>query len=182
MQLKSLTILAFSAMAMAQSANPTEVSVLQVLATALPSSLLAVAATNPAALGSIISSEFAAGQTPAWYSALPPDVKSYLPILASEELGSTTMLASPTGPVSVQPTSVGNATSMAISASIGSVNNSTVVSSVHPATLTTTGGAAGASSTKAAASSSSSGGASYPTAVVGAGIAGAIGFLGMLAL
>jgi hypothetical protein len=40
----------------------------------------------------------------------------------------------------------------------------------------------GASSTDAAATTISTGGASYPTAVMGAGIAGALGFLGMLAM
>ena len=62
----------------------------------------------------------------------------------------------------------------------------------HARTTHLTGGAhttkAGSSNTKAAASSSSgsssssSGGASMPTAIIGAGLAGAVGFVGLLAL
>ena len=53
-------------------------SVDSVLVTALPPSLLAIAVTNPAEVASIIASSFAAGQTPAWFSALPSGVQSYL--------------------------------------------------------------------------------------------------------
>jgi len=147
----------------------TEASVLSVLATALPPSLLAIGITNAPEVGSIIASSFSAGQTPAWYSALPEDVKSYLPILYSEQ--------APTTPVpSVQAS---------ISASISSSLNTTTISSVHSASLkatTTEASSVAGSASSAGASSTSSGGASYPSAVVGAGVAGALGLLGMLAL
>lgn len=179
MQFKALTVLALSALAIAspelekrQSAsitgNPTESSVLSVLATALPPSLLAIGVTNAPEVGSIIASAFAAGETPAWYSALPSDVKSYLPILLSEEAATATP--------SVQAS---------ISAIISSSLNTTTISSVHSASLkatTTAAGSAAGSASSAGASHTSTGGASYPSAVVGAGVAGALGLLGMLAL
>ena len=148
----------------------TEASVLSVLATALPPSLLAIGVTNAAEVGTIIASEFSAGQTPGWYSALPSDVKSYLPILFSEEAATTTPLSS------VQAS---------ISAGISSSLNTTTISSVHSASLkatTTAAGSVAGSASSAGASSTSSAGASYPSAVVGAGVAGALGLLGMLAL
>jgi hypothetical protein len=151
----------------------TEASVLGVLATALPPSLLAIAVTNAAEVGSIIESEFSAGQTPAWYSALPSDVKSYLPILYSEEAAAATSVAPIT---SVQAS---------ISGGISSSLNTTTISSVHSASLkatTTAAGSVAGSAASAGASSTSTAGASYPSAVVGAGVAGALGLLGMLAL
>lgn len=176
MQFKALTVLALSALVIASpelekrqnastTENPTELSVLSVLATALPPSLLAIGYTNAPEVGSIIASAFSAGQTPAWYSALPSDVKSYLPILYSEEAPTTTPLS--------------------ISAGISSSLNTTAISSVQSASLKATTTAAGSvtgSASSAGASSTSSGGASYPSAVVGAGVAGALGLLGMLAL
>lgn len=53
-------------------------SIIQVLQTALPSSLFQEALTNSAAVSSQIASEFAAGETPSWYSAIPSDIKTYL--------------------------------------------------------------------------------------------------------
>lgn len=183
MQFKALTVLALSALAIASpevkkrqspsvTENPTQASVLSVLLTALPPSLLAIGATNAPEIGSIIASSFSAGQTPAWYSALPPDVKSYLPILYSQEAPTTTPVSAP----SVQAS---------ISAIISSSLNTTTISSVHSASLkatTTAAGSVAGSASGAKASSTSSGGASYPSAVVGAGVAGALGLLGMLAL
>lgn len=48
------------------------------LATALPSSLVAEALTNSAAVSSEIASEFMAGATPSWFAALPSDIQTYL--------------------------------------------------------------------------------------------------------
>ena len=148
-------------------------SVDSVLLTALPPSLLAIAVTNTAAVASIIESAFSAGQTPAWFSALPTDVQNYL--LYSE--------------VTPTATPVGNSIS-SVQASIGATLspslNTTTVSYVHSASLkattTTAGGVAGSASGTSGAHASSTGGASYPSAVVGAGVAGALGLLGMLAL
>ncbi|GAB7338619.1 hypothetical protein MBLNU457_5354t1 [Dothideomycetes sp. NU457] len=79
MQIKSLALVfAASSMAMAQSADPNLISIYQVLATALPSSLVAEALTNSAAVSSEIASEFRAGATPSWFAALPTDIQTYL--------------------------------------------------------------------------------------------------------
>jgi hypothetical protein len=180
MQFKAFTVLALSTLAIASpelekrqttspstTENPIQASVDSVLLTALPSSLLAIAITNSDEAASIIASSFAAGETPAWFSALPTDVQSYL--LYSE--------------VTPTATPLGNSTSATFSPSL----NTTVISSVHSASLTATttgaGSAAGsASGSASSAHASSTGGASYPSAVVGAGVAGALGLLGMLAL
>lgn len=53
-------------------------SVVSVLQTALPSSLLNEALTNSAGVSSQIASQFAAGETPGWFSSLPNEVKTYL--------------------------------------------------------------------------------------------------------
>jgi hypothetical protein len=50
-------------------------SIFGVLQTALPSSLVAEALTNSQAVASEISSQFAAGETPTWFSALPTDIQ-----------------------------------------------------------------------------------------------------------
>lgn len=185
MQFKALTVLALSALAIASpelkkrqspstTENPTEASVLSVLETALPASLLAIGIANPDELASLIASSLSAGQTPAWYSALPPDVKSYLPTLLSEEASAATV-----------STPLSNTAS--ISGIISPSLNTTTISSVHSASLKATTTAAGstagsAAATASSAHASSTGGASYPSAVVGAGVAGALGLLGMLAL
>lgn len=53
-------------------------SVYSVLLTALPSSLLNLAQTNAPAVSSIIQSDLANGKTPAWFTALPKDIQTYL--------------------------------------------------------------------------------------------------------
>ncbi|KAJ9252478.1 hypothetical protein DTO207G8_4819 [Paecilomyces variotii] len=106
MQLKSIAILLFSTIAFAQegvekradesslniaaiTSFPSEISfpslptnsippsVLSVLETAVPSSVLDGLATDSAYRSSYISA-IKAGSTPAWYSSLPPDVKAYV--------------------------------------------------------------------------------------------------------
>ncbi|KAF2496190.1 hypothetical protein BU16DRAFT_581588 [Lophium mytilinum] len=179
--------------------DPTEASVLSVLLTALPSSLLQIAITNQNEVGSIIASSFSAGETPGWYSALPNDVKSYLPILYAEQTptpSSSSVASASSTPAPSSSSSVLTVISTVVgtvSATISPSGNGTVVSTVHSPTLSATtagsessiasaSGASGASGATAAASSTQTGGASYPTAVMGAGIAGALGFLGMLAM
>lgn len=59
---------------------------ISVLETALPSSLLAEALTNSAAVYSQVASEFAAGTTPSWFAALPTRIQTYLdPAIASTQ-------------------------------------------------------------------------------------------------
>ncbi|KAJ9294468.1 hypothetical protein DTO271G3_6736 [Paecilomyces variotii] len=106
MQLKSIAILLFSTIAFAQegvekradesslniaaiTSFPSDISfpslptnsippsVLSVLETAVPSSVLDGLATDSAYRSSYISA-IKAGSTPAWYSSLPPDVKAYV--------------------------------------------------------------------------------------------------------
>lgn len=169
------------------------VSVESVLATALPLSLLSIAITNPNAVASIISSEFAAGETPAWYSSLPANIKSYLtadaatafltsstPAPSTSSSFSASAYATSTPATTPAPTVVSSGTAIA---SLGSVVSS-LNSTFHSATLSTSTKATLAASTgaSAAATAASTGAASLPTAVIGAGLAGALSMLGMLVL
>ncbi|KAF2813320.1 uncharacterized protein BDZ99DRAFT_556858 [Mytilinidion resinicola] len=67
-----------------------EQSIYDVLATALPLSFYEIAITDPGAVSSILSSEFAAGETPSWYEALPADVKTYLETATGGLFGDST--------------------------------------------------------------------------------------------
>ena len=150
----------------------TAASVLGVLLTALPPSLLSIAATNTDEVISIVASSFSAGETPAWFSALPTDVQSYL-------LSGAAFTATPMDTASI------SSVQASIGATLSPSLNTTAISSVHSASLkatTTEASSVAGSPSSAGASSTSSGGASYPSAVVGAGVAGALGLLGMLAL
>jgi uncharacterized membrane protein YgcG len=91
-------------------------SILGVLQTALPSSLVAEAITNSAAVASEIASQFAAGETPTWYSALPTDIQSYL--MPSDAAGVSSLTAAASSLVTGGVSAVTNATSSASSASI----------------------------------------------------------------
>lgn len=65
-------------------------SVYSVLLTALPPSLLNLAQTNAPAVSSIIQSDFANGKTPAWFTALPKDIQTYLVPAAATSTPDTT--------------------------------------------------------------------------------------------
>ncbi|KAF2120799.1 hypothetical protein BDV96DRAFT_565553 [Lophiotrema nucula] len=184
MFLKSLAVLALSAAALAAEEKrqviPTDslgFSVLSVLATAIPQSEQSAARANATAFALSVASSISAGTPPSWYQALPSDVKSYLPILYPVAAPASTTAA----PTSAPTSSVGTA-----SVGTGSTIQNVTVSSVSSATLGTTGGAnsEAPSSTGGSASTSgpATGAAAYPTAVVGAGVAGALGFVAMLAL
>ena len=138
-----------------------QASLLSVLETAIPSSVVSLAATNPAALASDLASSISASQTPDWVKALPTDVRSMLPQL----IGTTKAAVSSASAASTSAASGGALPS----------GNSTGVTSVKSASLTSTGKGS-------ATSAASTGGAAYPTGVVGAGVAGAVGVLGMLVL
>lgn len=169
---------------------PRQQSALLALATALPPSVLAVAATNQAAFASEVASSIAAGNTPEWYQALPTDVKSALASIypvstPAESTPSETVAPSSSNEVSsvVETTAaVTSAPAVVTSApvvvpsgtgasSIGT--NSTGVTSVNTPTLSGTG---------SVQPTEAPGAASVPSAAIGAGIAGALAFLGMLAL
>jgi len=165
----SATILALAGAAAAASVDPASASL--ALFSVLPSSLQAIAITNPAEAATIISSEFKTG-TPSWFTSLPTAVQSYF-VTAGGSAPATTGLANST------------IVSIAKNSTVTPGSNSTITYAT--ATLSAAGTAAASTSALStisgkAGSSSSTGGASMPTQVVGAGIAGALGLIGMLAL
>ncbi|KAK4508463.1 hypothetical protein PRZ48_002202 [Zasmidium cellare] len=178
-KLVAVSALAATAFAQNQTASASQsvedlVSVISVLQTALPSSLIQEALTNSAAVSSKIASEFSAGETPAWFTALPSDVQTYLV------------------PAGTFPNATGSVVSAGATNSANSTGNTTTFSRTStraPTTITSTATSSetsGSGSNDAAsasdASSSSTGGASMPTNIVGLGLAGAVGLVGVLAL
>lgn len=172
-------------------------SVVSVLQTALPSSLINEALTNSAGVSSQLASEFAAGETPAWFTALPTAVQTYLiPAFANAtgtmSTAGTGALMTTTTPATATATAtassvgggsgtIGNGTS---SASVSSSSSSSFdVSSSRISTVMTESGKIGASATGTRGSSSSSeAGAAMPTGVA-MGLAGmAAGIMGVMAL
>jgi len=175
MQFTAATILAIATAVFAlpnekRSVDPASASL--AVFSVLPSSLQAVALTNPAAAASEIHSEFLTG-TPTWFSNLPTDVQTYL--ITSKDSSAVPTTAALAG--------TGGSLFSSNSSATGKFLNSTAAAST--AAATTSGAAlssAGSSASGHAGSSSSTGGASMPTQVIGAGIAGALGIFGMLAL
>jgi hypothetical protein len=130
--------------------------------TALPESALAVAMTNQAQFESEMYSSIAAGNTPDWYNNLPEDVKTILP-----QMYPAAAPAETTAEVTSVPTPTGTGAS---GAPTGGSNGTT---GVNLPTLSTTGDGA---------ATQTGNGASYPTAVLGSGLIGALGVVGMLVL
>ncbi|KAH7385703.1 hypothetical protein BKA66DRAFT_72922 [Pyrenochaeta sp. MPI-SDFR-AT-0127] len=85
------TLVALAVGASAQTSVPPNVqqSVLLVLATALPTDSVSYALASQSAFASEMASSLSAGNTPAWYQALPSDVKSLLPIIYFVEATAT---------------------------------------------------------------------------------------------
>lgn len=166
--------------------RPPRLSVVSVLQTALPSTLIQEALTNPAGVSSELASEFAADETPAWFTALPTDVQTYLiPAIAN---ATATAVTSATGtggliPGSNNNISTTNGTSFTSSTLITSSSSSSTSTSTQRHTTTVTESSqTGASATGFRGSSSSEAGAAMPT-VVAMGLAGlAAGMFGVLAL
>ncbi|KAI9656791.1 MAG: hypothetical protein M1821_003430 [Bathelium mastoideum] len=208
MQFKNIAVLAFAASAVASpelderqatSAGVNTASIYQVLQTALPPSIISLALTNSAAASSAIASEFAGGQTPSWFSALPSDVQTYLVPVATTAAASITSAESSIIASASSFISSANSSLSAVASNLtASAANSTATSAAgnSSSSLTTTSssgasstlggstgslGSGGASST-GAGSSTSSAGAALPTAIIGGGLAGALGLLGVLAL
>lgn len=173
--------LAASAHAASSSGTLPYASVVVVLETALPKSLLHLALSNPVSASKLISSEFAAGQTPAWFSHLPSDVKTYLvPVTTTPSAG-----AMPTMP-SIPPmtmNSTANGTTTAKPAP-PTVKKTTVAGSggttVQGITRTKSGPSPTTSSGKA--SPAAAGAIGVPTGMLGSALVGAVGLVGMLAL
>ncbi|KAI9726378.1 MAG: hypothetical protein M1834_009041 [Cirrosporium novae-zelandiae] len=132
-------------------------SILSVLETAVPSSLLSELENN-AAYASSWASEIEAGSTPSWVAALPTNVKSYLESYATE------LEAAATSDISAAGSNVASLTSAAgsVLASAASAASSLVAS---------------AASDGSASATSDSGAA--PTKVMAASFAGAVGILGL---
>lgn len=170
-------------------------SVVSVLQTALPSSLINEALTNSAGVSSQLASEFAAGETPAWFTALPTAVQTYLIPAFANATG--TMSTAGTGAL-MTTTTPATATATATASSVGgsgmtgngtssafvSSSSSSDVSSSRMSTVMTESGKIGASATgtRGSSSSSSEAGAAMPTGVA-MGLAGmAAGIMGVMAL
>jgi hypothetical protein len=141
-----------------------------VLATALPKESVSYALASSSAFAEQMASSLAAGNVPAWYQALPSDVKSLLPALY------------PVAVAVASPTPTPSSSSMYVPASsVGTVSaqptgsNSTIVSGVHMPTLSV-------SSTRPSPPQATANAAAYPAAALGATVGAALGFIGMLAL
>lgn len=194
---------AIAAVASAQDLN----SIFNVLQTALPSSLVAEALTNSAAVSSEIASQFAAGETPSWYSALPTDIQSYFaPTDAAAVSSASSVLSSAaanltSNPITSAPTVLGTGTLLpggvngtsAIggngTAINGSGNNTSLSTSASLSATTTSNGGAGETGTgtsesgsDASSTADSDSGASMVTGLYGMSLAGALGVVGVLAL
>jgi cobalamin biosynthesis Mg chelatase CobN len=150
-------------------------SVTAALLQVLPSSIIAVAITNPGAATTLIEQAFATG-TPSWFSQLPSDVQQYL-ITAEGSLVPAKATGSASDSAAAPPMTTG-ASGNGTASSTGKYGNGTVTSTGSSKTATKTG----SSSSATAGSSSSSAGASMPTSIIGGGIAGLAGLLAMLAL
>ncbi|KAI5369917.1 hypothetical protein Slin15195_G007950 [Septoria linicola] len=164
-------------------------SVVSVLQTALPSSLIQEALTNSAGVSSELASQFAAGETPSWFTALPSDVQTYLvptgggvPSATAITTG-TSISSSATGTGGFIPgtnATLGNGTSTALASRTSSKVQTGLT---EGATESETGSSSATSSrTSASSSSTSEAGAGMPTAAVAMGFAGLAGVVGVLAL
>jgi hypothetical protein len=171
MQFKTLATFLFAALAVANPAPEPQApgdigallgniptSIINELMTAIPPSVIQAFA-NPTAASSMIA-EIAQGNIPAWYSALPADVRAELSSLAMPPTGMPTPTGS--GPL---PTATA-ATATATATTTGTAST----------TETSTSSAANASATS---TSTSTGGAAATTGAVALGFAGAAGILGL---
>lgn len=173
-----------------QADVPSRLSVVSVLQTALPSSLIQEALTNSAGVSSEFASQFAAGETPSWFTALPSDVQTYL-VPNGGEVPSATAITTSTSVSSSSATGTGglnpgingtlsNGTSTALASRTSSRVQTTLT---EGATVSETRSSSATSSTTSASSSSTSeAGAGVPTAAVAMGFAGLAGVVGVLAL
>ncbi|KAF2209681.1 hypothetical protein CERZMDRAFT_86659 [Cercospora zeae-maydis SCOH1-5] len=169
------------------------ISVVSVLQTALPSSILNEALTNSAGVSSQLASQFHAGETPTWFSDLPNGVKTYLvPTLTnlpssssmtitttttSSETGSSTT----TGEISFPFRSFVFLCLMGRDADVGYFVDHTS-SSTHSSSSSSS---KTSTETERSSRTSEAGAVGAPAAATGAvvaGMAGLAGFVGVLAL
>merc|ERR1712227_972387 len=183
MQFKSLAVFALSAGALAapekrQATDANLASIIEVLQTAVPTSLALEFLTNSAGIYSSVAAELAASSTPSWIAGLPTDVKSYLVGAAESPSAASSAIANATSAAAASVTS----------APVIIANNGTAVANqTAPATIAQNGTAiingttlgngsaivSGTSSrTGSAASSSTSGSGSSSGAGSGSGSSG----------
>ncbi|KEQ58119.1 uncharacterized protein M437DRAFT_32922, partial [Aureobasidium melanogenum CBS 110374] len=110
MQFKSLAVFALSAGALAapekrQATDANLVSIVQVLQTAVPSSIYQEFLTNSGGVYSSVASELAASSTPSWIAALPTGVKSYVFGLAEGTSAASSAIANATSAAAASVTS-----------------------------------------------------------------------------
>ncbi|KAK7513565.1 uncharacterized protein IWZ02DRAFT_486676 [Phyllosticta citriasiana] len=161
--------------------------ILQILLTALPPSILNIALTNQPAVSSIIASEFNAGITEPWFKSLPPPVQTYL---ADQGKQGAPAVPTGTGPSPTTPgapfTNVSTPGATTPRVTIRPTMNTTI-----PMTSTLTTSELGTTSlenrpeTTPASNQTTTAGAiplPLPTAAIGAGVAGAIGMMGLMGL
>jgi len=166
--LAALALSSGAALAQLQVTDSIGASVLQVLATAIPPESISMATADPVAFSSELDSSLSAGNTPAWYQDLPADVKSYLPQLYPAEAPAITTADAGYATSAVEQ-------SYAVpTISPSHAGNHTAISSVAAPTLAPSG--------TAPASPEFTGAAAIPKSFVHAGLAGAIGILGVLVL
>ncbi|KAG9186675.1 hypothetical protein G6011_09783 [Alternaria panax] len=190
----ALGALALGARAQYAVAPEVQQSVLMVLAQAIPSDSVAYALASSSAFAAEMASSLSAGNTPAWYQALPTDVQSLLPEIYPAAVQTT---PTPTPTPTPIPTPSSSSAYIAKSSSSSVIESSSVVkvnlyptgmnSTTVKATISATGGASvsvtlspsGTASSTPDSPPSFTGAASKLS--VGAGL-GAAFLLGMLAL
>ncbi|EMD01258.1 hypothetical protein BAUCODRAFT_204022 [Baudoinia panamericana UAMH 10762] len=209
MQFKLLALSAMAAIAQAQSASSSinlyvtnilhhqspirktnnivhSISVLSVLQTALPSTLVQEALTNSAAVSSQIASQFSAGQTPTWFTALPSDIQTFLVPLATSPGALSSVAANVTSRANISsaaaPTGIiaGGGPGGSISRNISSIVSaqSSIFSSIRSAngSAIVAGSSAGASASRiSSASAGASGAAAGASSASRSGSAAAAG-------
>ncbi|KAI4740213.1 hypothetical protein E4T50_09376 [Aureobasidium sp. EXF-12298] len=151
MQFKSLAVFALSAGALAapekrQATDANLASIIQVLQTAVPTSIALEFLTNSAGVYSSVASELAASSTPSWIAGLPTDVKSYLASVAETPSAASSAIANATSAAAASVTSapviianngtaVANQTAPAVVAS----NGTALINGTVPATIAQNG-------------------------------------------
>lgn len=148
-------------------------SIVSVLQTALPSTLIQEYLTNSAAVSSELASDFSAGEYPDWFTSLPTAVQTYL--VPAGNAANATGSSAPY--ISAAPTNSMNSTG---NSTLSRTSRTPSLSSSPTGSPSSSGN--GAQSSSDSGSSSSTGGASMPTAIMGMGLAGAVGLVGVLAL
>ena len=161
------------------------VSIFSVLQTALPSSLVAEALTNSAAVSNQIASQFLAGETPSWFQELPSDIQTYIVPVAPVTTGVVDLGNGTTTNATIISSMTGNSTGNATAGTTTTRSSNTITTNTASSTDDSdSSSGSGGSGSDSSDSASESGNAvnAAPTAFIGAGLAGAVGLVGLLAL